>query len=240
MEVLVEGDGRAQHAMVRAQVARRGVRQAHAPGLPVGAEKLPQQAQHHAQRQFDALARGAVRLAGLHFLADDHHLAEGLDHQRQRAVEQRLVAHQHVERIAQRRLFAHQQADGPEVRQPPPLGHAQPEGFVARALGRGLQQRGDAVDRNHQVGLVQHAGAQAGVQEHAGRVQAAGAGDLAVVGEACRADQGRHRKSARGSSQGTSTVAPVVLRPSSARCASAASASAKLCCGSLTMRPAST
>ncbi|MCY1364889.1 hypothetical protein D9M69_517110 [compost metagenome] len=131
VEVLVEGDGRAQHAVVRAQVARRGVRQAHAPGLPVGAEKLPQQAQHHAQRQFDALARGAVRLAGLHFLADDHHLAEGLDHQRQRAVEQRLVAHQHVERIAQRRLLAHQQADGPEVRQPPPLGHAQPEALVA-------------------------------------------------------------------------------------------------------------
>jgi hypothetical protein len=40
--------------------------------------------------------------------------------------------------------------------------------------------------------------------------------------------------------QGTSTVAPVVRRDSSALCASAASASAKLCWGSLAMRPAST
>ena len=106
VEVLVERDRRAHPTVVRAQVARRGVRQAHTARLPVGVEKLPHEAQHHAQRQLDALARGAVRLAGLHFLADEHHGVEVLDHQRQRAVEQLQVAHQHVERIAQRRLLA--------------------------------------------------------------------------------------------------------------------------------------
>jgi len=160
--------------------------------MPVGPEELAQQPHHHAHRHLDRLAH---RLGGAdhHLLADDDHAGGFLDHQRQRAVEQHLIAHQHLQRIAQRGLVANQQPDWPEVRQLARLGHAQAEALEACRGRRGLEQAADALGRDLEIGLAQYARAQARIGEHANGVESGGAGHLAVIGQARGSDKWRHR-----------------------------------------------
>ncbi|MNT04911.1 hypothetical protein D3C72_1395090 [compost metagenome] len=70
-------------------------------------------------------------IAGHYHFANNDQVAALLDRQRQRTVKQRLIAHQHLQRVAQRRLVADQQSYRPKIGQQARLGHAQPETLVA-------------------------------------------------------------------------------------------------------------
>lgn len=109
-EVGVELDAIAEQPVMHTDIARRRVLEAHASWLPTGAEKLTHQAQHHTERQLDSLARGLLRIARFDLLTENDHIGARFDHQRQRTVEQHLIAHQQFERVAQGRLVANQHA----------------------------------------------------------------------------------------------------------------------------------
>ena len=140
------------------------------------------------ERELCPLTRGLVGVAGDDRLANDHQPAAFLDRQRERTVEQCLIAHQDAQRVAQRRLVADQQSYRPEVGQQARLGHAQTEAFVARQGCGRVQQSSDTLPWDHEVRLAQDTGAQARVKEHPHRIQSGSQGDLAVVGEGRSAD----------------------------------------------------
>ncbi|MCY1285316.1 hypothetical protein D9M70_342480 [compost metagenome] len=192
VEFMVELDASAEEPLVRAEVAWRRMFEADASRFPVPPQQLPDQSHDDPERELCPLTRGLMGVAGDDRFANDHQPVAFLDRQRERTVEQGLIAHQDAQRLAQGRLVADQQPYRPEVGQQARFGHAQTETFVSRQGCGRVQQSPDALPRDHQVRLAQDAGTQAGVKEHPRRIQSGSQGDLAVVGEGRSADKRRH------------------------------------------------
>ena len=192
VELLIELHARAEHQVMHAQVLGRGVLETHHARLPVATYQLPNGAHHHAQRQLHALARRLMGTAGQQQLTDQHRVGLLIQLQRHGAVEQGQMTHQQVQRIAQRSLIANQQAHRPHIGQQARARHAQTKAFIARLRGRGLQQTPHLVHRNHQIRLVEHTGAQAGIEQHARAIQPRSLGDFGVIGQAGCANERGH------------------------------------------------
>ena len=108
------------------------------------------------------------------------------------------VAHHRLERTPQRRLVAHQQAQRPEVRQPPRFGQAQAESLVAARCaassssartarldtfrsGRPAARCGSPASDSSASGSRPHAAREVGVTGEAGAAQEGGHGDFPMV-----------------------------------------------------------
>ena len=195
VELLVELHAWAKQLLVRGEVARWRVLKAHEAGLPIAADQLTDGSHHDAQRQLHTLPGGLVRASGQQQLPNQHAVVLFLDGQGERAVQLREVLHQQAEGIPQRRLIANQQAHGAHVGQQTRARHAQAKALVARHLGAGVQQAPYFVDRNHQIGLVQHAGTQTRVEQHARSIQPRSGGHFGVIGQTGCTNERRHGNS---------------------------------------------
>jgi hypothetical protein len=192
VELVAELHRRAEHPMVHCPAGRRRVAEAHQPRPPARAHEHLQHAAGNAHHQFGGLAQRSGPL-GQQFGADRHQAAVLVHLHRHGLVVHMDVAHQGLQRAAQRRLVAHQQGQRSEVGQPPRFGQPQPEGRLASLCGGGLQQAAHALGRHLQVGVAQAARGQAGARNQRARVHAAGLRQFGEMRQRSAADEGDHR-----------------------------------------------
>ena len=104
-------------------------------------------------------------------------------------VVQVLVPHEDLQRVADVRLLADDQAERPEVGEAAELGEPDTEVFAPGRGGGALEQVRDRHGRRPPVLGVEARGIQAGVAHHRGRVEAEGSGELDEVVQARVAGQ---------------------------------------------------
>ena len=163
--VELDARGRAEHATVRARVARRPVHEAHAQRPPRVAEDRADDPVQPADRQLDRLAH-RDRPPGRQRLRQHDDPVDLLDPQVQRLVVQPQVTDDRLEHAAQGRRLPRDQPQGPEVRQLAVLGHPQPEVVDPRDPRRPLEQAADRRGRDQRVRIERHAARQADGREH--------------------------------------------------------------------------
>ena len=155
-----------------------------ADGMPVGADPDlgRTEAIHDADRELGGLARGHGGVRD-DLLANDHRLARLFDEDGQGIIEQVNVLHYDLQGLAQVGLIAQQQADLAKVRQLAMLRHAQTQALAVPGTGGQLEQVDYGGDGDALIGHIQNGGAEAGLRQQAGGIEAQLAGDIEIVGE---------------------------------------------------------